>query len=84
MASKTATKKTATEPSLDESLAELEKLVETLEDGDLTLDEAMRQFEHGIELTRRCQAALAAAEQKVEILMQKAGGDAEIEPFDDD
>ncbi|MEM1262240.1 MAG: exodeoxyribonuclease VII small subunit [Pseudomonadota bacterium] len=84
MAAKSTKKKSESEPSLDESLAELEKLVETLEDGDLTLDEAMQRFEQGIELTRRCQAALAAAEQKVEILMQKAGSDADVEPFEDD
>ena len=77
-------KTTAAEPSLDESLQELEALVATMESGELSLDEAMRQFERGIELTRRCQKALTEAEQKVDILMQKSGEAATPEPFADD
>ena len=42
----------------------------------------MKKFEEGIKLTRQCQAALKEAEQKVEILVQSAGGEEALEPFD--
>lgn len=56
----------------DRSLAELEAIVEKLEQGDLSLDESLRQFERGVQLTRACQSALKTAEQKVEILLRRA------------
>jgi exodeoxyribonuclease VII small subunit len=61
-------------------LAELEQLVERLERGDLSLDEALKTFERGVELTRHCQTSLKAAQQRVEILL-KRNGQAAIEPF---
>ena len=67
-------------PDFEEALAELESLVERLERGDLPLDEALKTFERGVELTRHCQASLKAAQQKVEILL-KRGSSTEIEPF---
>ena len=75
----TATKKF----NLEKALTELEELVEELESGDLPLEKAMKKFEDGIKLTRGCQAALKAAEQKVEILLQSAGGE-ELEDFEVD
>ena len=66
---------------LDSSLQELESVVEQLESGDLSLEEALKQFERGVKLTRKCQATLKKAEQKVEILLKKTA-DAEPEPFD--
>ena len=69
--------------NLEKSLAELEALVEELESGDLPLEKAMKKFEDGIKLTRGCQAALKDAEQKVEVLMQSAGGE-ELEDVDTD
>lgn len=71
-------------PSLEKSLASLEKIVDELESGDLPLEKAMQKFEEGIKLTRSCQSALREAEQKVEILMQDADGDAVEEFLDDD
>ena len=70
--------------NLEKSLADLESLVEELENGDLPLDKAMKKFEEGIKLTRNCQTALKEAEQKVEILLQSAGGEASMEDFDTD
>jgi exodeoxyribonuclease VII small subunit len=64
----------------ENALAELEALVGRLERGDLPLDEALKTFERGIELTRHCQAALKTAQQKVEILLAKSG-QPEIGPF---
>ena len=71
-------------PGLEKSLASLEKIVDELESGDLPLEKAMQKFEEGIKLTRSCQSALREAEQKVEILMQDADGDAVEEFLDDD
>lgn len=69
-------------PDFEQAMAELEALVKRLEQGELPLDEALRQFEHGVELTGACQAALKSAEQKVEILLKKSGQSevAEFEP----
>lgn len=72
--------------NLEKSLQSLEKIVDELESGDLPLEKAMQRFEEGIKLTRACQTALRDAEQKVEILLQDAGGE-QLETFageDDD
>lgn len=55
---------------LEQSLKDLEQIVVNLEKGDLPLAEAIRQFERGVELTRRCQAVLKEAEQKVQVLSE--------------
>jgi exodeoxyribonuclease VII small subunit len=74
-----------TEPlDFERAMTELEQLVEKLERGDLPLEESLGAFERGIALTRTCQQALRQAEQKVEMLMQRPGGDRERVPFDDD
>ena len=57
----------------EQALEELEHLVERLERGDLPLEEALTKFERGVELTRRCQSALRAAQQRVEILLRRDG-----------
>lgn len=74
--------KKSTPINFEQSLAELEGLVELMEKGELTLEESLRHFERGIELTRTCQAALQIAEQKVEKLIEK-NGIVEIIPFED-
>ena len=65
------------------ALKELETLVEKMEQGDIRLEESLKHFERGIQLTRQCQQALQAAEQKVQILVEK-GGNAETKPFSDE
>ena len=65
----------------EQALGELEAVVEKLEHGDLPLEEALKQFERGIELTRGCQSSLKQAEQRVEILLARTP-DATPEPFD--
>jgi exodeoxyribonuclease VII small subunit len=65
----------------EKTLQELEALVERLEQGDLPLEESLRQFERGIALTRVCQTALREAEQRVEILTSQ-GGQLMTKPFD--
>lgn len=75
--------KTKKAPSFEDSLAELEALVERMESGELSLEDSLSAFERGIALTRNCQQALQAAEQKVEILTAKTP-DSATEPFSDD
>ena len=70
----------ATDPDFEHALAELEQLVQRLEGGELPLDEALKTFERGIELTRHCQMALKSAQQKVEILLKRSG-QVEVGPF---
>ena len=65
----------------EQALGELEAVVEKLEHGELPLEEALKQFERGIELTRTCQASLKQAEQRVEILLAQSP-EATPEPFD--
>ena len=67
-------------PDFERALSELESLVERLERGDLPLEDALKTFERGVELTRHCQNSLKAAQQKVEILL-KRGGQSGIESF---
>ena len=56
-------------PDFEKALAELEALVEQLESGDLSLDQSLRQFKRGVELTRHCQGVLEQAQQTVEQLL---------------
>ncbi|CAD6874968.1 exodeoxyribonuclease VII small subunit [Methylomonas methanica] len=64
-------------------MEELEKLVEQMERGDISLEESLKSFERGIRLTRTCQQALQDAEQKVQILLEK-NGQQTLEPFTDE
>ena len=66
--------------NFEKTLADLEKLVEKMEQGDMSLEESLKQFERGVALTRSCQKALADAEQKVQILLKNAGKE-ELAPF---
>ncbi|WP_020160824.1 MULTISPECIES: exodeoxyribonuclease VII small subunit [Methylobacter] len=67
----------------EDSLAELEQLVTQLEQGDISLEESLKSFERGVNLTRTCQKALQEAEQKVQILLEKNGNQT-LEPFTDE
>lgn len=67
-------------PDFEAALAELEKLVEKMEGGEQTLEEALQSFQRGIELTRACQQGLKEAEQRVEQLLQE-NGETRIEPY---
>ena len=67
----------------EQAMRDLEDIVERLEHGELPLEESLAAFERGVMLTRTCQAALKDAEQKVEILLKKAGGPA-VEDFTPD
>ncbi len=57
----------------EQSLAELEKIVDAMEQGDIPLEQALESFEKGIKLARSCQKTLSEAEQKVRILIEQNG-----------
>jgi exodeoxyribonuclease VII small subunit len=69
-------------PDFERSLARLEEVVRKLESPQLALDDAMKLFEEGVELTRECQKQLEEAEGRGEILLKKADGKLVAEPFD--
>ena len=66
----------------ERSLARLEEVVRKLENADLSLDEAMKLFEEGVQLSRECQKRLEEAEGRVEILLKKADGKIGAEAFE--
>ena len=72
--------KKAKPAGFEATLTELEKLVAQMEAGELPLEDALRNFERGVQLTRECQQELQQAQQKVEILMQRPNG-ATVGPF---
>jgi exodeoxyribonuclease VII small subunit len=60
-------------PDLEGSIAEINKLIEQMEQGELSLEQSLEKFERGITLIKHCQKVLAEAEQKVQILIQNNG-----------
>lgn len=60
--------------SFENSLAELEKIVRQLEEGDLSLEESLALFENGVRLSRECRERLDQAERRIEILVQDSDG----------
>jgi exodeoxyribonuclease VII small subunit len=69
-------------PDFEQCLARLEEVVRKLESANLPLDQAMKLFEEGMQLSRDCQSQLEQAEARVEILLKKAGGEMAPAPFD--
>ena len=67
----------------ERALDELEKLVERMEEGELGLEESLKLYERGIELSKACQKALDAAEKRIRVLSEK-DGEARLEPFEAD
>ena len=60
--------------TFETSLAELEKIVKKLEDGDLSLEESLKLFEEGVRLSRECQERLNKAERRIEMLLKDEKG----------
>jgi exodeoxyribonuclease VII small subunit len=56
--------------SFEDQLAELEKVVERLERGDLSLDESVGLFERGVHLSNACKTQLASAESRIQVLLE--------------
>jgi exodeoxyribonuclease VII small subunit len=68
-------------PDLEIALAEINTLVESMEQGDLSLEQSLNQFERGITLIKHCQKILQEAEQKVQILIQNQGQE-DLQPYE--
>lgn len=67
------------EKSFEEAITELEKLVQTLEDGESSLDESMKMFEEGMKLSKYCNDKLQSAEKKIVELVNQNGKISEVE-----
>ena len=67
--------------TFEQSMKQLEKIVQELEDGELPLEKAIKKFEEGIKLTELCSAKLDETEKKVTILLKNAAGQMAEKPF---
>ncbi len=69
-------------PSFEKALEDLEKIVEKLEKGGLSLSESLALFEKGVKLARFLREELEKAEKKVELLLKDEKGKVKQEPFE--
>jgi exodeoxyribonuclease VII small subunit len=69
-------------PDFEAALAELEEIVARLEQGELPLEDSLRQFERGVVLTRICQKALGDAERRIRILAKGTDGELREQDFE--
>jgi len=77
------TKKDKQDFNFESALKNLEQLVSSMENGELSLEDSLKAFEKGIKLTRECQTALKEAEQKIQILINEEGVTEQIKPKDE-
>ena len=76
--------KDATIKDFETAIAELERIVKQLEDGDLPLESSLQLYERGVQLSRYCHGRLDEAERRIEILNERgqlrpAGSDLDVE-----
>ncbi len=76
-----ANNKTLEEKKFEEALAELEKIVEKLECGELSLEESLSAFEEGVTLVKCCNQKLVEFERKIELLVKDKEGKLQLRPF---
>jgi exodeoxyribonuclease VII small subunit len=69
------------EQKFEEAYGKLEAIVKRLEEGNLSLEEALKAFEEGVRLARLCSRKLDEAEKKVEILLKESDGRLTAKPF---
>ena len=69
------------EMKFEQALAELERIVSSLENQTAPLDESISLYENGIALVKRCTVLLDEAQQKVGILSRKESGEVVVKPF---
>ena len=67
--------------TFEESLKKLESIVDQLERGDLPLEESIKLFEEGVNLSNACKKELETAEGKVQLLLKQRDGSMKAEPF---
>jgi exodeoxyribonuclease VII small subunit len=68
-------------PTFEESLKNLEVIVDQLEKGDLALEDSLKLFEEGVGLSAACKKELDEAEGKVQVLIKQRDGSLKAEPF---
>jgi exodeoxyribonuclease VII small subunit len=71
-------------PMFEDSLEELEGIIDELESGELPLDKMIERYERGVETLELCRKVLDEAEKKIEVLVKRSDGKVETEPFDPD
>lgn len=71
------------EIKFEDALKKLEKIVEDLEKGDLSLDEALKKYQDGIELSRVCSQRLDNAKKKIDVLVKNKKGEFELKPLNE-
>lgn len=76
--------KAAEKLGFEEAIEQLEKIVEQLESGELSLEESIKSFEKGIELSKLCRKKLEKAEERVKKLLEKPDGGFDLELFEED
>ncbi len=76
-------KKDRREKKFEEAIEELEKIVEQLESGDLSLQDSLAVFEEGVGLVKYCNQKLTEVEQKIELLVKDKEGRLQLEPLTD-
>ena len=67
--------------TFEDAITELEKVVNELENEDLTLDESVKKFQNGMELSTYCNKLLDDAEKKISVLIEKSDGTFEEKDF---
>lgn len=72
------------EKKFEAAIARLEDIVETLEGGELPLEQSLKLFEEGVKLARICSARLDEAERKVEVLLKDNAGSLVKKPFNEE
>lgn len=70
------------EQTYEDSMKELEQVVKELESGELSLDESIKKFEKGMELSKHCSSLLEDAEKKITLLIERENGEIVEEPFE--
>ncbi len=67
----------------ESALEDLEQVVEQLESGELSLEDALAAFERGVGLVKYCNEKLNEVEKKIELLVKDKEGKLQLKPFDD-
>ena len=70
-----------TKKTFEQSLKQLEQIVQELESGDLPLEKAIKKFEEGIQLSKFCSKQLDETEKRISILLKDSAGNISEQPF---
>lgn len=68
--------------SFEASIEKLEKIVDELESGELSLEDSIKKFEEGIKLSKSCSKKLDETEKKISVLMESRNGEITEQPFE--